>query len=458
MDRPRRNAGRGRRPAPKPTTLEREFSPRHLLSFSVGTYLACNAVRDAYLVVDGPDCARMRTQFLQGNHDYLSELTSVGGRHKVVHTALEPAGVMHAREDALVDLLARIANTKGVGCVLLTSLPLATVVGTDYDRLCRRAAARSAAPIVSIPGRSLATDWLGGYQDTLAALAARLELPRRRPARRGVALVGLLHDRNEADCRGNVAELERLLRALDLDPVSVWLSGRNCAELQAAAGASTIVSLPYGRQAARILADRLGARLVQAELPFGLPAAERFVRQLGEACDRRRQAERLVDAELAAVVPLLEWVGPFLFQERRFGFIGDPYLRPGFQELIELLGGRVEFAVVTAAGRHLADPADAATTRSADLLVEPRAAELLRFLDRRLAPGRLDCLVTNATCIEAAAGRDFPVVELGFPSYDVHALYDRPWLGFRGALALVDTLANQLRLHLALRTPVAKRV
>ena len=459
MERPHRRAPRGTRTRQAARqALEREFSPRHLLSFSVGTYLACNAVRDAYLVVDGPDCVLMRTQFLQGNHDYRAELTSVGGRHKVVNTALEPADVMHAREDALVALLERIGRTDGVGCVLLTSLPLATVLATDYPRLCRRAAAAVGKPVVAIPGRSLSTDWLGGYQESLAALAAQLPLSRRRPKRDAVALVGLLHDRNEGDCRGNVRELERLLRGLGLDPVSVWLSGASCAELQNVARASTIVSLPYGRKAARTLADRLGARLVEAELPFGLPACERFVRRVAEACGRTARAERLVEAELAAVVPPLEWVGPFLFQRRRFGFIGDPYLLPGFRETIELLGGRLEFAVVTACRHHLVGTAGAAPDDAGDLLVEPRAAELRRFLDDRLAPGRLDCLVTNSTCIEAAAGRDLAVVELGFPSYDVHALYDRPYLGFRGALAFADTVANQVRLHLALRPDADGRI
>lgn len=458
MDRPHRPSGRtarARRAAQR--MLEREFSPRHLLSFSVGTYLACNAVRDAYLVVDGPDCVLMRTQFLQGNHDYLAELTSVGGRHKVVNTALEPGDVMHDREHALVALLERIGRTAGVGCVLLTSLPLATVLATDYPRLCRRAAAAVRKPVVAIPGRSLSTDWLGGYQESLAALAAQLDLPRARPKRDGVALVGLLHDRNEGDCRGNVRELERLLRGLGLDPVSVWLSGGDCAELRAVARASTIVSLPYGRKAARTLADRLGAALVEVELPFGLPACERFVRRVAEACGRASRADRVLEAELAAVVPPLEWLGPFLFQQRRFGFVGDPHLLPGFRETIELLGGRLEFSVVTACRHHLGGSARTPTNAAGDLLVEPRAAELLRFLDERLAPGRLDCLVTNSTCIEAAAGRDLAVVELGFPSYDVHALYDRPYLGFRGALALTDTLANQLRLHRALRPDAGGR-
>lgn len=454
--RPDRRPGGGATSARR--TLEREFSPRHLLSCSVGTYVACNAIRDAYLVVDGPDCALMRTQFLQGNHDYLAELTSVGGKHKVVHTALEPAGVMRPREEALVELLKRVGSTKGVGCVLLTSLPIATVLATDYPRLCRRAAAAVGKPVIAVPGRSLTTDWLGGYEETLAALAAQLDLPNVRTAPNAVAVVGLLHDRNEADCRGNVREIERLIRGLDLDPVSVWLSGGDCADLRKAARAATVVSLPYGRKAARVLARRLGARLVEADLPFGLPASERFVRQVAEACDRKARGERWVESELAAVVPALEWVGPFLFRGRRFGFIGDPHVWPGFRETIELLGGRLEFSVLTACRHHRAGSEGAARADPDRLLVEPRAAELRRFLDERLAPGHLDCLVTNSTCIEAAAGRNLAVVEFGFPSYDVHALYDRPYLGFRGALAFCDTIANRIRLHLALRPPVAKRV
>ena len=37
------------------------------------------------------------------------------------------------------------------------------------------------------------------------------------------------------------------------------------------------------------------------------------------------------------------------------------------------------------------------------------------------------------------------MVEFGFPSVYSHALYDRPFLGFQGFMAFVDTLANALR-------------
>jgi len=40
---------------------------------------------------------------------------------------------------------------------------------------------------------------------------------------------------------------------------------------------------------------------------------------------------------------------------------------------------------------------------------------------------------------------DAAAVEFGFPSVYTHALFDRPFLGFPGFMAFVDTLANALR-------------
>jgi len=38
-------------------------------------------------------------------------------------------------------------------------------------------------------------------------------------------------------------------------------------------------------------------------------------------------------------------------------------------------------------------------------------------------------------------------VEFGFPSMYTHHLFERPFLGFRGFMAFVDSMANAIRLH-----------
>ena len=70
------------------------------------------------------------------------------------------------------------------------------------------------------------------------------------------------------------------------------------------------------------------------------------MQKLAAELGRETQAEELLDAELSSVVPALEWVIPFVFQNRRFGYLGDPHMLPGVVSFAETLGAEVAFAVV----------------------------------------------------------------------------------------------------------------
>lgn len=429
--------------------LEREFAPRNMLTYMVGVYLAVNAVRDLYLLVDGPDCVYLKAQIIQGNHDYLAELLNVAGCHKVTHTSLRAFETGLSREDDVVALLEQVSSRAEVACLLLTSLPTATILGIDYGRLCRAAAAQSGATVLHVAGKSLSSDWLGGWAETLNALVKGLPLGEIAPQPDHVAVVGHLFDRNEEDCRGDVRELTRILRGVGLEPVAVWPDGGDVAGFDRVRTAATVISLPYARRAAKTLARRLKARLVEAELPFGLPASERFVRQLGAAFGREAQAEAFVERELAGVVPKLEWLVPFLFMNRKLGYVGDPILLPGFVEIAQLLGSQVRFAFVTNHERTVDDAVRALPI--GELHVAERHHAFLDVRDRLLRADEVDAVVTNSSGLDAMVTFKNAVLEFGFPSDHRHALYDRPHLGFRGFTAFVDDLANQMRLFRTLR-------
>lgn len=416
-----------------------DFSGPVGYSFLTGVFVAVNAVPDAYLLVEGPDCVHMKTQFVQGNHDWLSGLTDVSGFHRVANTALHPAHMAGSREERITRLLRRLASHPPAQVVLVTAMPMAAVTGVDYERLADEVRETVPTPILPVPGRSLSGDWLDGYSETLQVLARRLPL-RGTPRSGAVALVGHLFDRHEEDCQGNVRELTRLLGGLDLELVSLWLDGGPVEGLARAGEAGLVVSLPYGRRAAKALAARTGAALLEAELPFGLEATERFLRQVARATGREARVDALVDAALARVVPKLEWVIPFLCQNRRVGYIGDPHVLPGFVDLCALLGLHLELAVVPNRAAHARGVKERLPPET--LLVAPTRRVLAERVGGLLEARRMDLLVGNGLAM------DFPGVEVmsfGFPSELAHALYDRPYLGFAGALAFCDTLANHLR-------------
>lgn len=258
------------------------------------------------------------------------------------------------------------------------------------------------------PRPGSAGSWQDGYAAALEGLAAGLDLSGSRPERGRVAVVGCLMDRNEGDGRGNVAELERMLRALGLEPASIWLSGRPLESLRQARRAEAVVSLPHGRRAARILARRLRARLVEAGLPFGLEGTRRFLELLGREFGRGRRAAAFTRRELDRVAPRLEWSVPHSFLNRRFVFAGDTHYEAAFAELIAELGGRVERL-----GRRGGVP------EGTDLLVADT-----RTLRR-----------TRPSCAW---------LEFGFPCELTHCLPDDPFLGFPGALGFLSRAADEV--------------
>lgn len=420
-----------------------EYSVRVGQSYLIGVYLAINAISDVRLVVEGPDCTYMKSQYIQGNHDLLSTLTSVSGFHRIVNTALHPVMMTQSRESGLQELMTRVTRHPSTAATLVTSMPMAFVTGADYERLCRSVAEETGKELIHVRGLSLQGDWLDGYDETLKALAQQMELPAgegRDP--RKVAIVGHLFDRNEQDHVANLAELKEMVAAASGELVSVWLSGSGFQSLKKVGQAGTILSLPYARRAARILARKTGATVLEMPQPFGLEACEHWMTRLGEHLNQQESAARYVREKLSFVIPKLEWMIPFQTQGMQCGYIGDPYLLPGMVDIFQTLGGKLQFGMIC--NRKCDQKTLSQQASGAALSFYPRYREFIRFMTRSLLDQRLDLLVTNG--LGMGVTPDGPAsVEFGFPSLYTHQLYPRPFLGFGGFLAFADTLVNALR-------------
>jgi nitrogenase molybdenum-iron protein alpha/beta subunit len=308
-------------------------------------------------------------------------------------------------------------------------------------------------PVIHVPSGSLAGDWLDGYAAVLTALAREVPLavagpgpgPAARPQR--VALVGHLHHRLEADVTADLAELRRLVTALGLEVVCAWPDGGAWADLAAAGSADLVLSLPYARRAARVLAERTGAALLELELPIGLEASCRFVRQVGAATGRNHQAEAFVAQELDRVVPRLEWILAHELLGRQILVASDPHLVRGLRGALTELGCTVGRELVYARSEHGATPPDPADADAPPHHVAPRMAALtVENHGHRVSRG-IDLVVGCSFAVELLSedAQRIPLVEVGFPQYYTHALHPQPLLGFDGALCFVSRLVTALR-------------
>lgn len=398
----------------------------------LGVYLAANAVPDVRVLVDGPDCSLDKAHVIHGAHDWESTLLSVDGPHRVAFTDARARGGAPRTEAALAEAVLRLDALPGTSAVILTALPFCALTGTDYERVARELSPRLKGAVAAVAPESLRGDWLDGWARMLAALAAAAAPRAGRRRKRTAAVVGHLMDRNEADRRADAAELERLLRGAGLEPVSVWLSGRPLSDLRRVEEAEVVVSLPHGREAARLLAARTGAKLAEAPLPFGLAATRAFVRSAAAAAGLTARGEKFIDAELRRVLPRARWAFPRLFVGKRVSFAGDPHLLPGLLDIAGDAGFEVAAAVLTARRAH------GGGAGGAPVLHEPREDDAEA---RRLMNEGVDL---RLSCALPALDGPAPVMELGFPSDGHHALFERPSLGFDGFAGFIDRMAGAL--------------
>jgi len=420
----------------KDTRPAKVFDKSYSMPYLMGYFLAANAVKDLCAVVDGANCVMQKVDLLEGNHDLFCTLLSPDGRHRAVCTMVNPLNPDKNPEKKLSALLRSLAAHGGYGAVTVTSLPFCRMAGMDYAGIA--GAVQGKTPVAALPPMPPEADWLDGYADTLYTLARSLPLAGKK-GRLKAAVVGYMFDRNEFDHLGNLKELKRLLGLAGLDLVSVWPSGGGCAELSRAGEAGLIISLPYGRKAARTLAARTGAKLLETGLPLGLGATSAWLAAARSAAGLKGPLPAALHAEEAAAAALLR-PALRLLQNRNIVFCGDPWLYGAVAAFAGELCSEVSAAFFNCAPRQLG-PAP----KPGALLFAPApddAAAALLALGRYRRP---DLAVADSFAWQQGLTGGAPLAELGFPSYARHCLADEPFLGYAGAARLAARLVNALQ-------------
>ena len=422
----------------KGISSEKVFEKTFQLPYLVGVFLAVNAVRDACAIVDGPNCALVRTDFIAGNHDLFSTLLSETGRHRVICTAASPVSPYKNPEKKLAALINSVAGSGQFGAVLLTGMPFCRLAGMDYEGIARSIS--SGAPVADIPAKSMEGDWLDGYDLALDALARSMPAKRAPKRAKGrVALVGYMMDRNEYDHAANLKEISRLLGAAGLALASVWPSGGSFAELSSVSEASLVVSLPYGRKAARTLAAKYGADLLETGLPLGLRGTSAWLSAVRRAAGL---SELLPAAVLEEERSAAQAIAPALrgMLNKKVLFAGDPHLYAAFASFARELSLSVPVAFLDCLSRPLGAKAHGAT-----VLFSPSIEEALPGAGGVALYEMPDLAVANSFAVTEGMTGGLPFIELGFPSYGHHCLSEEPYLCFSGARVLVSRMLNCLQ-------------
>lgn len=420
---------------------------RQNLAYLNGVYVGVGAVSDLRLVVDGPYCVVQKAETHMA-HDPASGLMAASGVGRVGHTDLHlnqnvAYRVTLDRGQDIVRVLTEVAALPDTGLVLLTSMDFHQVLAAPLERYRRQAETAGGAPIALLQARSLSADWLEGYAAVLQRVASLAPLPAEAPDPDTVAVVGHLFDRRAGDVEGNRSEFARLLAGLGLRVACVWPDGGPVSGLRAAARARWIVSLPYAREAAGCLAERLKAALVEAPLPLGLRGTREFCECVARATGRLEDLDHWWDREMAVLIPEIRDVVFRHLAGRRVVVMADPHIADGLVALLKEVGVEVAGVVVMARAEA----------------VESRTLQRLREAGARFEPPLADWPADGLE-VDAESGADVVIaptlfphrprratwVPFGYPNYLARPIRPAPYLGLDGVRWWVERLMEAVQM------------
>ncbi len=404
------------------------------IPFTGGLYLAVNGIKGSRLIMDGPTCAFYKAEFIQGNHQIVADLQRHASPHRIIHSELDVHSVIVADEALVTSKFDAALSDPETEILFFSAMSFAVIIGRDLERIMGVNTSRPEVPRVLVRPAQLGGDWIGGYGDTLAAIARTIELGGRGGDKgRGgdrVGIVGNLFLRHEGDGFADVAELERMVAALGVSTSSIWLSGGTLKNLENIANSDLLVALPYGQEAAKILGERLNIPVIYLPLPFSWTHTERFINGLAEALDRPDQAKQFIDLEKR------RWAAELLFRAEQdllgtnWIVIDDPVRMEGWQEIAHDVGAHLLVAGLTtnATGNE--------TVHAMPTLLETVTNE------------HIDVFVSNS--VAANLIRNIPepkpvLAEFGYPCFGRHPIAPLPSFGFPGALATIEILCQARR-------------
>jgi nitrogenase molybdenum-iron protein alpha/beta subunit len=408
-----------------------------------GVYLAVNAIPDAYLVYHAHDCGYFKAEKVAANHDLFSDLLRWDQMKRIVRTNIGNQEFVMGGESKLSARVRQVAERYNPGMIFVASSNVVILSGEDTRPAIKQLSAKIPIPLIPLPERNVYLDYLTGYLDTLSGFLAHAPFDNTCESK-GVAVIGYIYHRHEGDCKGDVAELTRLLAGIGAPDSLVLLNGQPVTVLRAQAPPAIALDIAEGWTGGAALTQRFGTQVHKAGLPLGIAATGDWLRLAGEALGKNEQAEAFIERELSDLVAQLQWLIPRHFMGKGVMLFADRLTLPYLARMMEELGMEVLGLGVTSF-EFDREPSSSLAIGAYPML--PIHAEPLRAVVRKAREeGRLDLVIGNSLIHQNLAHSCVPFVEVGYPCNYDHALSMRPLLGYTGVRVLVERIVNAQKL------------
>lgn len=406
-----------------------------------------NAISDAYMWVDSPDCFFYKVNYIFWNHDLNSTLKRANWEHRFNSTISTSDKVIWNNNQEFENKLENFAKNYFIKLIFVSSMPMAQIIWTDYQMIIDNVIkTTNKKNIFNIPSRSMTSCWLDWYSDLLFSLAKNIDISWWIKDDKKVAIVWNLFDRNEWDCIWNIQELKNIFEWLWLTVESIWLDWWSYEDILKIKNVGTIISLPYWRKAAKKIAKRLDVELLELDIPFWFWNTIKFIESIWDFFKiNKLDVEKFIHSEfkIRNDITLLKWsINKTLFN-KKISYYWDPYLINWIIDISEYIWFDIKQLFIHWEIKHLINNIDNKYEKDTEKI------EASLLVDRDLD---IDLIIMNTAnwsyWIPYWEGQNIydnnKILEFWFPSYWYHCFTKQPYYWIRWAINFTNRIFNKL--------------
>lgn len=275
--------------------IDQKYSNKFNLTYLVWIMLWVNWIKNSSLLIDWPNCVFFKSDIIFWNHDLFSDLKDTLNWHKLFFTWITVNNVISWHEAIVTRKIEEVFLNKNTEIAFLVPMPMSNVLGIQYDSLI------SPDKKISFIKWSINKDWIDWYENLLTAIVDFIDFSKKNVKKWTVSIVWHLFDRHEWDNYGNIEEIKRLLKWIWLTVNTIWLNWEWIDDLSQIVNSEYIISFPYARKTAKIIAEKLDIPLIETEIPFSIESTITFLRNIAEKTNKTNISEKFIKNELLII-------------------------------------------------------------------------------------------------------------------------------------------------------------
>lgn len=402
-----------------------------------------NAIKDAYLWIDSPDCFFIKADNIQWNHDINSYIRKANWEHKFLSTISNVDNIIDSRNSNFEKTLSDMCSRDFTSLIFVSSMPMNQLVGVDYEWLINNILKKFPhKSVFNIPSRSMTSCWLDWYSDLLFSLAKNIDINWAKSDLNNVAIIGNLFDRNEWDCIWNIDEIINIFSWLWLKVVSIWLDWWTYEDILKVKNAWTIISLPYGRKAAKKIANRLNIWLLELDLPFWINNTIEFINNIWSYFNINKEViDKFIFNELKINndIWILKFaIGSALFN-KKISYYGDPYLLSWIIDFKETFWFNINDVYIHWELKHLNNN-NKNNLEDINNIVD-------NFTIKDINLNWVDLFITLSNSLIKTKFPEKNKMYFWFPSYYYHCFSKQPYYWIKWGINFINRIFNELNFN-----------